>query len=269
MVLLVITPPVRTQAQTPFSLFCQFYLSKKIITNGIWKGQEPDNLGIVSIGNEIVEKYVGVPLAIKTIGWLLYLKNPETKWLSLKDNELSRISQNENDILPTLKLSYNQLPPHLKQCFAYCSLFPKDYEIVKSTLINLWISQRYIKLSDQNHCLEEVGQENFMDLLWRSFFQEAEIDLLGDITSCKMHDLMHDLAILAARPLVTRLGYKTEKVDKRIRHVAAGYSGDISSLLTSISRASGILTFLLSSGCKLLNKLEHDAIYSSPSLCAH
>ncbi|KAF5470326.1 hypothetical protein F2P56_010846 [Juglans regia] len=108
-----------------------------------------ENLGIVSIGNEIV------PLAIKTIGRLLYLRNPTTEWLSFKDNELSRISQNENDILPTIKLSYNQLPPNLKQSFAYCSLFPKDHEIVKSTLINLWISQGYIKLSDQNQCLED------------------------------------------------------------------------------------------------------------------
>jgi hypothetical protein len=101
------------------------------------KGQEPENPRIVEIGKEIVKKCVGVPLAIRTMGSLLYFKKTETEWLSFKNNELSKISQRENDIVPTLKLSYDQLPSHLKHCFAYCSLFPKDYKIDKSTLINL------------------------------------------------------------------------------------------------------------------------------------
>ncbi|KAB1225401.1 putative disease resistance protein RGA3 [Morella rubra] len=67
------------------------------------EGKEPENTSIVTIGREIVAKCVGVPLAIRTIGGLLYFKNPETEWLSFMTNELSRIPQNENDIIPTLK----------------------------------------------------------------------------------------------------------------------------------------------------------------------
>ncbi|KAB1224541.1 putative disease resistance protein RGA4 [Morella rubra] len=93
------------------------------------KGEEPENSRIVAIGKEILEKCVGVPLAIRIIGRLLYLRNSETEWLSFKTNELLKIKQ--NDILPTLKLSYDKLPPHLKPCFAYCSLFPKDSLIPK------------------------------------------------------------------------------------------------------------------------------------------
>jgi hypothetical protein len=151
------------------------------------KGQELENPRIVAIGKEIVKKCVGVPLAIRTMGSLLYFKNSETEWLSFKNNELSKISQRENDIVPTLKLSYDQLPSHLKHCFAYCSLFPKDYMIDKSTLIKLWMAQGFIKLSDQTQCLEDVGHEYFMDVLWRSFYQEAEMDKFGDITVCKIH----------------------------------------------------------------------------------
>ena len=40
-------------------------------------GQEPENLSIKALGMEIIEKYRGVPLAIKTIGSLLYGKNSE------------------------------------------------------------------------------------------------------------------------------------------------------------------------------------------------
>jgi hypothetical protein len=37
-----------------------------------------------------------------------------------------------------------------------------------------------------------------MDLLWRSFFQEAEMDEFGNIVQCKIHDLMHAIAISMA-----------------------------------------------------------------------
>jgi hypothetical protein len=105
------------------------------------KGQEPEeNSSIAATGREILQKCSGVPLAITTIGSLLRFKNPETQWLNFKNDELSKIPQNETDILPTLKLSYVQLQSHLKYCFAYCSLLPKDYKFERSELIRLWIA---------------------------------------------------------------------------------------------------------------------------------
>jgi hypothetical protein len=139
------------------------------------KGQEPKNPSVVAIGKEIVNKCVGVPLAIRTMGSLLYLKNPETEWLSFKNDVLSKMSQEENNILPNLKLSYDHLPSHLKHCFAYCSLFPKDYKIDIPTLIKRWIAQGLVKSSDdQNQCLEEVGHEYFMDLLGGHSFKKLK-----------------------------------------------------------------------------------------------
>ena len=91
-------------------------------------------------------------------------------------------------------LSYDHLASHLKQCFAYCSLFTKDYKIDKSNLINMWMTQGFI-LYEKDQCPEDVGDEYFMDLLCRSFFHAIEKDELGNITKFKIHDLMHDLAI--------------------------------------------------------------------------
>ncbi|XP_030962832.1 putative disease resistance protein RGA3 [Quercus lobata] len=79
------------------------------------EGEEEMNASFLEIGKEILKMCVGVPLAIRTIGGLLYFKKSEIEWRSFKTNELSKIRQNESDILPTLKLSYNYLASHLKQ----------------------------------------------------------------------------------------------------------------------------------------------------------
>ena len=46
------------------------------------KGKESENSSIIALGREILEKCLGVSLAIRTIGSLLGSKNPKTEWLS-------------------------------------------------------------------------------------------------------------------------------------------------------------------------------------------
>jgi len=224
------------------------------------RGQEPKNSSIVALGKEIVRKCSGVPLAITTIGSLLGSKNPETEWSSFKNNELSKVSQNENDILPTLKLSYDHLPSNLKHCFAYCSLYPKDYPIYTSDLVKHWTAQGFVKSSnDENRCLEEVGNEYFKDLLWRSFFQEAITDKFGDVICCKMHDLMHDLAQSVVGSLIATLDDEKTNVDKKTRYVSllVGYDRHISSLY----EASRLRTILFLNHYKL--KIDYDELFLS------
>jgi Leucine-rich repeat (LRR) protein len=209
------------------------------------KGQEPENLRIREIGKEIVGRCRGIPLAIKTIGSILYFKKTEEDWLSFKNNEFSKVDQKENDILPTLRLSYDHLPSNLKQCFAYCSLYPKDYMIDKETLIQQWMAQGFIKLSDENQCIEDVGREYFTDLLWGSFFQEVEEDNWGNI-KFKIHDLMHDLAISVAGLENRTCGINGESVVEKTHHVSFGFHLTSSSQIpTSLSKAGRMRTFLL------------------------
>ncbi|BBG96341.1 LRR and NB-ARC domains-containing disease resistance protein [Prunus dulcis] len=172
-----------------------WYLFKKM---AFQEGKEPESSTIKAIGEEIARKCQGVPLAIRTIGRMLYTRDPETEWSAFKNNKLSTITQEENDILPTLQLSYDDLPSHLKHCFAYCSLFPPDYKIPVENLIRLWVAQGFVKSSNPNECLEDVGYEYYNELVWRSFFQEEEKDEFGIIKSCKMHDLMNELAVKVA-----------------------------------------------------------------------
>ena len=98
-------------------------------------------------------------------------------------------------------------------------MFPKDYEIDVETLIDLWAAQGFIKLSNPKQRVKDVGREYFMLLLWRSFFQDVREDFRGNIW-CKMHDLMHDLAISVAGTECTVLHSTKENIGENVRHVS-------------------------------------------------
>ncbi|XP_060204999.1 putative disease resistance protein RGA4 [Lycium barbarum] len=153
--------------------------------------QRETNSNLVAIGKEIVKKCGGVPLAAKTLGGLLRFKREESEWEHVRDNEIWNLPQDESSILPALRLSYHHLPLDLRQCFAYCAVFPKDTNMVKENLITLWMAHGFI-LSKGNLELEDVGNEVWNELYLRSFFQEIEVK--SGNTYFKMHDLIHDLA---------------------------------------------------------------------------
>ncbi|CAN6703121.1 unnamed protein product [Malus baccata var. baccata] len=209
-------------------------------------GKEPENSTIKAVGKEIARKCQGVPLAIRTIGRMLHTKHHETEWLNFKEKKLSKISQEENDILPTLKLSYDVLPSHLKHCFAYCRLFPPNYEISVHRLIKLWVAQGFIKSLDENECLEDVGYEYYQELVWRSFFQDEKTDAFGTIKSCKMHDLMNELAILVSGVRSTVVDFNQDNFHEKLRHVSFNFHVDLSywKVPTSLLKANKIRTFL-------------------------
>nr|XP_034888604.1 putative disease resistance protein RGA1 [Populus alba] len=145
-----------------------------------------------AIGVSIVKKCGGVPLAIKALGNLMRLKESEDQWIGVKESEIWDLKEEANEILPALRLSYTNLSPHLKQCFAYCAIFPKDQVMRREELIALWMANGFISCRREMD-LHVMGIEIFNELVGRSFLQEVEDDGFGNIT-CKMHDLMHDLA---------------------------------------------------------------------------
>jgi Leucine-rich repeat (LRR) protein len=96
-----------------------------------------------------------------------------------------------------------------------------------------------------------------MDLLWRSFFQEAKA-YDGVIIKCKMHHLMHDLAISVAGSLMVTLGDKETNVSEKTRHLSLlGCNKHISSLCEA-TQASRIRSFLFLKNYKY--KIDCDVI---------
>uniref|UniRef100_A0A2N9FIE2 NB-ARC domain-containing protein n=1 Tax=Fagus sylvatica TaxID=28930 RepID=A0A2N9FIE2_FAGSY len=99
---------------------------------------------------------------------------------------------------------------------------------------------------EENLQLEDVANEYFMDLHWRSFFQEAEEDR-GVIMSVKMHDLIHDLAQSVSRIECTLVDSNAKNVNDKVRHLSfpfynVSFFGENLSLLV---KANKIRTFIL------------------------
>jgi hypothetical protein len=163
------------------------------------EGEEKQYPKLVEIGKQIVKKCSGVPLAVRTLGSLLYSKTEERDWISIRDNEIWNLEQKEDDILPALRLSYNQLPSYLKQCFAYCSLYPKDFNYNSVHLVRSWMANGLLQKSNKSaRDLEDIGQQYLNELVSRSFFQEI-VQYDHSSFSFKIHDLLHDLSLYVAQ----------------------------------------------------------------------
>ncbi|XP_044496670.1 putative disease resistance protein RGA1 isoform X2 [Mangifera indica] len=143
------------------------------------------------IGKKIVCKCKGLPLATVTIGSLLRFKGSKDQWEHVLGSELWKLENVEKGLLTPLMLSYNDLPPMVKQCFIYCSIFPKDYEYrFEDRLIDFWMAQGYLGLEKNDENEEIIGKEYWDYLLTRSLLQENK-----SWPWCyKMHDIVHDFA---------------------------------------------------------------------------
>lgn len=94
---------------------------------------------------ELVRKMIGVPLVAKVLGGAVKFEEFELEegdhesWPTKVENIVRNISIEDKDfVLSLLKLSVDSLSnPVLKQCFAYCSNFPQNYNFQKDDLIQM------------------------------------------------------------------------------------------------------------------------------------
>nr|AAR19098.1 NBS-LRR type disease resistance protein Hom-F [Glycine max] len=168
------------------------------------------------IGTKIVEKCKGLPLALTTIGSLLHQKSSISEWEGILKSEIWEFSEEDSSIVPALALSYHHLPSHLKRCFAYCALFPKDYRFDEEGLIQLWMAENFLQCHQQSRSPEKVGEQYFNDLLSRSFFQQSST---VERTPFVMHDLLNDLAKYVCGDICFRLeNDQATNIPKTTRH---------------------------------------------------
>ncbi|KAL5547550.1 hypothetical protein UlMin_002781 [Ulmus minor] len=149
------------------------------------------------VGFGIVKRCKGLPLAVISLAGLLRSTSNPEEWRKILNSDIWQLQFQKNlknDVMPALWLSYQFLPPCLKRCFAYCSIFPKDYQFhqcERKMLIWLWMSEGLLQ-AEEGKKIEEVGEEYLQDLIGRSFFQYSSDQYE---TKLVMHDIVHDLAM--------------------------------------------------------------------------
>ncbi|XP_021751852.1 putative disease resistance protein RGA3 [Chenopodium quinoa] len=174
---------------------------------------------LVMIGRNIVNKCAGVPLSIRLIGSILD-RQDRVEWKQFQERGLACNKSYESCIMPILKLSFDILESPLKSCFHYCALFPKDFEIEKEKLKSLWMAQGYIAPSYEHPSIEDVCEGYFSSLLDRDFFRDMKKDKYGQIVSCKIHDIIHDLCQHVAGKEMCVMETICSNLDKNVHHLS-------------------------------------------------
>ncbi|XP_057446102.1 putative disease resistance RPP13-like protein 1 [Lotus japonicus] len=211
-------------------------------------------VSLEKIGRMIVKKCKGLPLAAQSLGSLLQRKHDIRDWTNILNSDIWELSESESKIIPALRISYNYLPPHLKRCFVYCSLFPKDYEFVEDELILLWMAEDLLPPPKTRKTLEEVGYECFDDLVSSSFLQRSNTPWRESM-SFVMHDLMHDLVTLLGGEFYSRLEGPGEeiKINDKTRH----FYCPLLEGFEAFDRAKSLRTLLLTKCSKPVEEALH------------
>ncbi|VAI02942.1 unnamed protein product [Triticum turgidum subsp. durum] len=149
------------------------------------------------IATSIVDRCRGLPLAIVTIGGMLSSRQRLDIWTQ-KYNQLRSELSNNDHIRAILDLSYHDLPYNLRLCFLYCCLFPEDYHMSRESLVRLWVAEGFVRSKDKK-TPEMVAESYLMELIHCNMLQVVEYDELGRVNTCKMHDIVRELAISVAK----------------------------------------------------------------------
>ncbi|KAL5078090.1 hypothetical protein RYX36_017074 [Vicia faba] len=191
---------------------CWSILSKHAMENDECDASK--NTALEEIGRKIARKCGGLPIAAKTLGGLLRSRVDTTEWTDILNSNVWNLP-NDN-IMPALHLSYQYLPSHLKRCFAYCSIFPKDYPLDRKTLILLWMAEGFLDYSHGGKLVEEVGDDCFAELLSRSLIQQSNDGARGKLFY--MHDLINDLATSVSGKICCRSEFGD--IPEKVRHLS-------------------------------------------------
>ncbi|XP_028755828.1 putative disease resistance RPP13-like protein 1 [Neltuma alba] len=202
------------------------------------------NSCLEKIGSDVASKCRGLPLAAKVLGGLFRSKSRIEDWNNILKE--SMWDSFDDKIIPALGVSYYYLPPHLKQCFAYCSLFPEDYTFDKDELIMMWMAEGFLGTTKRKMTLEEVGEGYIDDLTSRSFFQplpENHEYIIRD-RHFVMHDLIHELATHVAGDFYFRLRENRNKIGPMTRHLSCNFQNYLGLDHEVFQKLKGLRTFI-------------------------
>ncbi|KAH6823553.1 hypothetical protein C2S53_012315 [Perilla frutescens var. hirtella] len=160
-------------------------------------GREECPIEFEEIGRSIARGCGGLPLALAVIGGLLVKSERKRDYWEYVDKNVTSYAKDANDkhCIKILRLSYSELPIHLKPCFLYLAVFPKNIEMRRSRLIRLWVAEGFIKPTGGDSLLEEVAEDYLEDLFHRNLVMINKRGIIGKVKNCSIHDLIRELCM--------------------------------------------------------------------------
>nr|GLL43509.1 putative late blight resistance protein homolog R1B-16 [Ipomoea trifida] len=165
----------------------------------LFKGKEcPKELE--SIGKEISKKCGGLPLVVGLVAGLLGgVEKSEQMWQEFLSTLSSQVAFRGGMLSnAAIELSYKHLSHHLKQCLLYFSAFKEDIKIEVSYLIELWISEGFINITEEER-VEDTAKHYLNHLVGSNLVMVSKRNYDGGILCCAVHDLVHDFCLAKAK----------------------------------------------------------------------
>ncbi|KAF3455428.1 hypothetical protein FNV43_RR00053 [Rhamnella rubrinervis] len=109
--------------------------------------EEDRGSDLINLGKLFVESCKGLPLSIIDLAEVLAGQGKTYEsWSNFFLDGIDGYSNHRSKwCLEYMALSYNHLPQHLKPCFLYLGVFPKDSEIQTKVLTQLWIAEGFVQ----------------------------------------------------------------------------------------------------------------------------
>lgn len=173
--------------------------SKRLLCKRIFSGEDnSDGVELAEVRDKLLKKCDGLSLAVLTIAGALAGKTIEQWYMVYNSIAFGHVNGRVmDDMIRILSLSYYDLPPHLRTCLLYLSIFPEDYLIKKDFLIWRWIAEGFIEY-DGGRSLFGVGESYFAELINRSMIQPVEVGDRDSVDGCRVHGaVLHLLRYLA------------------------------------------------------------------------
>ncbi|CAL9088382.1 disease resistance protein Pik-2-like [Musa acuminata AAA Group] len=182
--------------------------------------------GMENLTVDMVKKCSGIPLSIVTVAGLIAAKPDMTPvdWQNLQNHLPFRLKTNiiPEKIKRILLLCYIDLPHHLRPCFLYLTVFPKDYDVERKRLVRRWVAEGLVSGS-RGMSAEEAAEGYFIELISRRLIQPSKITGDGKVKTCRVHDIMLEVidSITSEENFVTVLHeHSTPMLHGKIRRLS-------------------------------------------------
>ncbi|CAD6264411.1 unnamed protein product [Miscanthus lutarioriparius] len=146
---------------------------------------------------EVLKMCGGLPLVIVTMAGHVACsshKSPE-EWIGLCKTLIPESKKDRGSDLTQAEAGrivshcYNDMPPEIKTCSLYLSIFPKGHQISRKRLTRRWIAEGFVN-EKQGLSMEDVAETYFNHLIRRKIMRPVQHSSNGRVKTCVVHDMI-------------------------------------------------------------------------------